>query len=521
LKLEINISHFPFMNANLLKRFASLVLILALAAAAAWIVWPKGGCINLTKIKIPFQQCYSTHLGLDLQGGSHLVYQADFKDVQQADRAAALAAVRDTIERRVNSFGVSEPVVQVQGKDQIVVELPGIKDVNQAIQLIGQTPLLEFKIPNPNPPTAAVGADGKISIDPNSAWLPTGLSGKQLSRATADVQSQGKTGIGNQIVVRLEFNSEGQKLFSEITSQNVGKQIAIFLDGQPISAPTVQTPITDGVAVISGNFKPEEAKELATRLNSGALPVPIKLVSQQNVGATLGRESIQKSIVAGLIGILLIALFMVIYYRFPGILAIAALLIYALISFAIFKIGVSVTAVILVGVFFFLGLTVSAWFGALAFLSYIILLVLHGLAPVTLTLAGIAGFILSIGMAVDANILIFERVKEEIRAGKGMEQAIEHGFQRAWLSIRDSNVSSLITTLILYAFGTPSIKGFAVTLGIGILISMFTAITITRTFLKLFLGNSVLLHPWLFGVSRRKRPQAPEQPPEQSQGQPT
>jgi preprotein translocase subunit SecD len=490
---------------SFVKRLVFLGLILLLALAAAWIVWPKGSRINLKPLKIPFEQRYGIHLGLDLQGGSHLVYQADFKDINSGDKATALAAVRDTIERRVNSFGVSEPLVQVQGSDQIVVELPGIKDVNEAIRQIGQTPLLEFKTQNPNPASAKVGPDGKVVLDPNSQWVSTGLSGKQLARATADIQAQGQQSISNQIVVRLEFNDEGRKLFGEITQANVGKPIAIFLDGQVISAPTVQTAITDGIAIISGNFSADEAKALATRLNSGALPVPIKLVSQQNVGATLGRESIQKSIVAGLIGLLLIALFMIIYYRFPGVLAIVALIIYALISFAIFKIGISITAVILVGLFFFLGLTVSSWFGLLAFLSYLIMMLVHGgVAPVTLTLAGIAGFILSIGMAVDANILIFERVKEEIRAGKGIEQAIEHGFQRAWLSIRDSNMSSLITTLILYIFGTPAIKGFAVTLGIGILISMFTAITITRTFLKVFIGNRVLSHPWLFGVSRKK-----------------
>ncbi len=439
-----------------------------------------------------------------------MVYQADFKDVAKEDRAVALNSVRDTIERRVNSFGVSEPLVQAQGQDQIVVELPGIKDVNEAIRQIGQTPFLEFRTQNPDPTqNATVDKNGQVQLDAHAQWLPTGLSGQQLARATADVQSQGQSQVGSQVVVRLEFNDEGRKLFADITQKNIGKPVAIFLDGQIISAPTVQSAITDGIAVISGNFKPDEAKELATRLNSGALPVPIKLISQQNVGATLGRESIHKSVIAGLIGLLLIALFMIIYYRFPGLLAIGALIIYALISFAIFKIGVSVTAVILVGIFFFLGLTVSAWFGALAFLSYIVLLLLHGLSPVTLTLAGIAGFILSIGMAVVANILIFERVKEEIRSGKKVEQAIEDGFQRAWLSIRDSNVSSLITTLILYMFGTPAIKGFAVTLGIGILISMFTAITITRTLLKLFVGNRITSHPWLFGVSRRK---AKEQP---------
>jgi protein-export membrane protein SecD len=489
---------------SLARRFALFAIIILLAVGAAWIVWPQGSRINLSKIKIPFSQNYTTHLGLDLQGGSHLVYLADFKDIPEGDRATALAAVRDTIERRVNSFGVSEPLVQSQGSNQIVVELPGIKDVNEAIKQIGQTPLLEFKVENAEAQNAQVGPDGQVVINQNDLWKSTGLSGKQLARATADIQTAGSGSINNQIVVRLEFNDEGRQLFADITSQNIGKQVAIFLDGQAISAPTVQSAITDGVAIISGNFTADEAKELATRLNSGALPVPIQLVSQQNVGATLGSESVHKSIIAGIIGMLLIALFMISYYRFPGLLAVFALIIYALVSIAVFKIGVSITAVVLVGIFFFLGLTVSAWFGVLAFLSYIILMLVGGLAPVTLTLAGIAGFILSIGMAVDANILIFERMKEEIRSGKGVDQAIEDGFQRAWLSIRDSNVSSLITTLILYMFGTPSIKGFAVTLSIGILISMFTAITITRTFLKLFVGNKLLAHPWLFGVSKRK-----------------
>jgi preprotein translocase subunit SecD len=280
--------------------------------------------------------------------------------------------------------------------------------------------------------------------------------------------------------------------------------VAIFLDGQILSAPTVQSAITDGVAVITGNFTVQEAKDLATRLNSGALPVPIKLISQQNVGATLGKQSVQQSLVAGSIGLLMIALFMIVYYRFPGLLATFALIVYALVAFAVFKIGISFTALVLVGLFFFLGLTVNSWFGALALLSYIILIFANGLSPVTLTLAGIAGFILSIGMAVDANILIFERVKEEIRSGKEVHKAVEDGFARAWLSIRDSNVSSLITTVILYIFGTPSIKGFAVTLGVGILISMFTAITVTKTFLRIFIGNNIATHPWLFGVSKIK-----------------
>lgn len=484
-----------------LRLLASLLGILILAAGAAWIVHPKGSQINLTGLKIPYNEKFTVHLGLDLQGGSHLVYQADFKDVPEADRKDALNAVRNTIERRVNSFGVAEPLVQVEGVDKIVVELPGIKDVNEAINQIGKTPFMEFKIENPDP-QVKVDDSGTVNLDPSSQWMSTGLSGKQLKRATADILQQGQSAISSEVVVRLEFNDEGTKLFSDITSQNVGKRIAIFLDGQVLSAPTVQSPITDGIAIISGVNDIKVAKELATNLNSGALPVPIKLISQQNVGASLGQESIHKSIIAGIIGLLLIAIFMLFNYRLPGLLAVFALLIYTLISFAIFKIGISLAAVVLVGLFFFLGLTVSSWFGFLALISYLGLLFLGGLSPVTLTLAGIAGFILSIGMAVDANILIFERLKEEIRAGKSVSQATNDGFVRAWSSIRDSNISTLITVLILYTFGTPSIKGFAITLGIGILISMFTAITITRTFLKAFIGNSILAHPTLFGVSR-------------------
>ncbi len=485
-----------------LKLFGSLAAILLIAAAALWIGLPKGSKINLTKLKINYNQPFKIRLGLDLQGGSHLVYQADFKDVKPEDQADALNSVRDTIERRVNSFGVAEPLVQVSGKDRIIVELPGIKNIDDAIKQIGQTPTLEFKIQNTTTSEASVDASGTAVLGLNEKWLSTGLSGKQLTKASVDLQQSG--GLSNQVVVRLQFNEEGKKLFGEITSANIGKPIAIFLDGQLISSPNVESAITDGTAIITGNFSVQTAKDLATRLNSGALPVPIKLISQQNVGATLGKESVQKSIIAGFIGLIMIAFFMLVYYRFPGLLAILALVIYALVSFAVFKIGISFSAVVLVGLFFFLGLSVNAWFGVLALLSYVVLIFLKGLEPVTLTLAGIAGFILSIGMAVDANILIFERLKEEIRSGKEIHKAVEDGFARAWLSIRDSNVSSLITTVILYIFGTPSIKGFAVTLGIGILISMFTAITVTRTFLRIFVGNNILTHPWLFGVSKLK-----------------
>lgn len=489
-----------------LKLYAGLLGIIILALGAAWLVLPSGSRINLQKLKISYNKSFPIKLGLDLQGGSHLVYQADLKDIKGSDRTATMSAVRSTIERRVNSFGVAEPQVVVEGQDKVIVELPGIKDVQSAIDQIGQTPFLEFRVQATKPPEVKVGEDGKAVVDATTGWDPTGLSGKQLTRATADLQ-QGSASLGGDVVVRLEFNDEGKKLFGEITSKNVGKPIAIFLDGKILSAPTVQTAITDGTAIITGNFTIQDAKDLATRLNSGALPVPIKIVSQQTVGATLGKESVHKSLIAGVIGLILIALFMIMYYRFPGILAVLALLVYVLVSIAVLKIGISLTAVILVGLFFFLGLTVSGYFGILALLSYVGLLFLGGVQPVTLTLAGIAGFILSVGMAVDANILIFERIKEEIRAGKDTQKAVHDGFDRAWLSIRDSNVSSLITTLILYVFGTPSIKGFAVTLSIGVLISMFTAITVTKTLLRVFITNRLLTHPWLFGV-RAPKPQA-------------
>ena len=354
-----------------LKLFASLFAVLLIAAAAIWIILPSGSRISLKKLKIPYSQTFKVHL-------------------------------------------------------------PGIKNINDAINQIGQTPTLEFKTQNPNAQTATPNAQGQIQLNAGDQWVSTGLSGKQLTKASVNFQQGG--GLSNQVVVELQFNSDGTKLFSQITSANIGKPVAIFLDGQPISEPVVQNAITDGTADITGNFTVDQAKALVNSLNSGALPVPIKLISQETVGATLGKSSVQKSVEAGIIGIVMIILFMLIYYRFPGLLAALALLVYSAVSFAIFKIGISFTAVVLVGLFFFLGLTVNSWFGALALLSYIALIFLNGLSPVTLTLAGIAGFILSIGMAVDANILIFERLKEEIRAGKEIHKAVEDGFNRAFHS---------------------------------------------------------------------------------------
>lgn len=430
------------------RRRTLLLLGLLVVLAAGMVVVDIPGGPNLRVG--PIRRSFDLRLGLDLSGGSRLLYSADTTKVPGSQRSDALAGVRDVIERRVNAFGVSEPVVQtVRAGDQwrVSVELAGIKDVNAAIRLIGETPLLEFKeLPE--------------NADENSQFIDTGLSGKQLSRS--EVQFDPQSGEPQ---VSLQFNAEGAKLFAEITKRNLKRVVAIFLDGAPISLPTVQSEITDGRAVITGNFTLPEAKLLARRLNSGALPVPIELISQETVGPTLGRTSVAESAFAGALGLVLVAIFMIAFYRLLGSIAVLALLLYAGIVLAIFKL----------------------W-------------------PVTLTLAGIAGFILSIGMAVDANILIFERTKEELRRGRSVSDAVEEGFRRAWLSIRDSNISSLITAAILTWFGSSLVKGFAITLAIGVLVSMFSAITVTRTLLRVVVGTWADRHTGWFGVRRDDHP---------------
>ncbi len=483
-----------------LRLYLTFVFILLIAAFSVFIVVPQGSKIDLRKLKINFNQEFKPHLGLDLQGGTHLEYQGNLTDIPAEKQKDAMESVRSAIERRVFLFGVQEPLVETAGNDRIIVELPGITDINQAISVIGQTPFLDFREQSDTPQNATVDENGTVQVDPYGQWKTTGLTGRDLTSAVVEFGQQ-----NSRPQIALQFNDEGTKLFSEITTRNLGKPVAIFLDGIPLSTPTVQSPITDGKAVITGTFSVNEAKELVSRLNSGALPVPIQLISQQNVGASLGKDSIQKSIVAGIIGMILIALFMLVYYRLPGFLALLALALYSVLVFAIFKIGISVTAVFLVGLFFVLAVTSSWLFGLVAAASYFGLMFAGNLHPVTLTLAGIAGFILSIGMAVDANILIFERTKEELRLGKDVPKALEDGFNRAWLSIRDSNASSLITTAILYAFGTPAIKSFAETLAIGIIISLFTAITVTKTFLRMFIGHNILAHPWLFGANSKNK----------------
>lgn len=387
--------------------------------------------------KFPF------HLGLDLSGGSHLLYKADVSGIKPGEINDSMEALRDVIERRVNAFGVGEPVVTVQSTTlsaekeyRLSVELPGVTDIGKAIEMIGQTPYLEFRSQSGDL-SATVGEDGVATLDPEKVFVPTELTGKYLKKANLFFNPN----TGN-AEVSIEFNDEGAKLFESITRESVGKVLAIYLDGEIISAPTVQGAISGGIAQITGKFSPQEAKQLVGRLNSGALPVPINLISTQTVGATLGVDAINDGIYAAIIGFAVVAAFLILWYRLPGVVAVVALTLYVIMT-----------------------------------------LVLYKLIPVTLTAAGIAGFIISIGIAVDANILIFERFREERARGKKTHEALEDGFGRAWHSIRDANIASIIVAVILFWFGTSLIKGFALTLGLGVVVSLVSAIAITKLFL--------------------------------------
>lgn len=398
-------------------------------------------------------------LGLDLLGGTHLVYQADLRQLAAGQsKADAMEGVRDVIERRVNIFGVAEPLVQVEGEDRLVVELAGVKNVSEAIKLIGGTPFLQFKEGRLEKERDAIleAQKKRQRLNEDPLFQETALTGKYLTRAQVTFGG-GHSNALSEPEVSLELNDEGAKIFKALTEKNLGKRLAIYLDGVAISAPVVQSVIPNGNAVITGRFTVKEAKELATRLNAGALPVPITLISQESVGASLGAESLARSLQAGLFGLLAVALFMILFYRLPGLLAVAALLVYMLIVLTVYK-----------------------------------------LIPVTLTLAGIAGFILSLGMAVDANVLIFARMREELEQNKSLETAFREGFRRAWLSIRDSHVTTLIGAAALYLFTTSLVKGFALTLGIGVLASLFSSITVTRSFLGLFISPRWQNKLWLF-----------------------
>ncbi|HUZ92773.1 MAG TPA: protein translocase subunit SecD [Candidatus Paceibacterota bacterium] len=396
-----------------------LTLIVVLAVLAGIFVYPKWIGAKWEPWK----------LGLDLVGGSHLVYQIDLSQVSSTDQGSVVDGLRDVIEKRVNLFGVAEPQIYTttgQGQAQLIVDLAGVNNLSDAINEIGTTPLLDFR---------DVRQEGS-----STTYVPTNLTGRYITGAQLEFDP-----TTHAPQVGITFNAAGAQIFSEMTKVDVGKPIAIFLDGNLIEAPVVQEQITGGQAVITGNFTIADANQLVSRFNAGALPAPITLINQQTVSASLGSDSLNKVVLAGIIGTLLVMIFMIMYYRRLGVFAAFSLVIYIALTLGLFK-----------------------------------------LIPITLSLSGLAGFILTIGMAVDANILIFERIKEERKRGLSKGSATEEGFRRAWPSIRDSNTSTIITAFILYFFTSSFVQGFALTLGLGVVMSLFSAITTTRLFLRVF-----------------------------------
>ncbi|MBI4791042.1 MAG: protein translocase subunit SecD [Chloroflexi bacterium] len=478
------------------RNYIFLVGIIFVALIAGWIDLPDNPGLRLG----PINKDIRVHEGLDLQGGLQVLLQADVADCNSVSDES-MEAAKAIVENRINGLGVVEPLIQRQGRCRLVVELPGISNPNEAIATFGGTGLLEFvdagdtalaegqivqttgistvvlpgtpvpTVPPPTPTAVPTPAAGITATSPVTTTTPvtptiyrTVMTGKDLQ--TASVSFQQTT---SQPFISFSLTSDGGKIFGDYTSKNVNKFLAIVLDKRVISSPVIKSPITDGNGIIEGQFSLPEAQNLVIQLKYGALPIPLKVVESSAIGPTLGRDSVSKSIMAGAIGLIIVILFMLLYYRLPGLLAAIALTIYALIVFAIYKFGIP------------------------------------GIFPyVTLTLPGIAGFILSVGMAVDANILIFERMKEELRAGRSLMLAVEAGFQRAWPSIRDSNFSTLITCGILLwfgaSFGASIVAGFALTLAIGVIVSLFTAITVTRTFLRLIMDMDVTTNHWWFGV---------------------
>ena len=443
-------------------RIFRAVLVLIVTGAIAYFVY--GNMVH-DDAKHPFK------FGLDLAGGSQLTYSADVSKIAPAEVPELMEVLRMVIEKRINVFGVSEPNVQVEkssvvaGKEshRLIVELPGVTNVEEAIDNIGKTPLLEFKLVDQdviaaqqsaaalqtNASTSGSGTAviGNIKVNGElvsemEAFKDTGLTGRYLASSKLEFTQGNTGGLAGEPVVSIVFNEEGAALFEKITRENTGESLAIFLDGEMISSPRINEAITGGKAIISGGFDANEAKLLAQNLSFGALPVPIELASTQTIGGALGEKALGEGVYAGVLGFMVLSIFMILWYRVPGIVAVVALIIYVVLMLALFQ-----------------------------------------LIPVVITAAGIAGLILSVGLAVDANVLIAERIKEELKAGKDVNQAISEGFSRAWLAIRDSNIAHIIAAVVLFWFGTPLIKGFALVLGIGVVVSMLSAITISRTLL--------------------------------------
>ncbi|TAH54178.1 MAG: protein translocase subunit SecD [Chloroflexota bacterium] len=487
------------------RTFISLALIILLAIVCGWLALS-----NPTIILGGLSREVKVHLGLDLQGGLRVLLQADVPEGTQID-AESLNVARNIIERRVNALGVVEPLIQTQGTNRIIVELPGIQNPDEAIKVFGGTGLLEFVDAGSTPLTegqeiATTGPSSANSCSPavaqsNAAATPTvsptitSTNGVTNTNPIASTQVFTTVMTGdclenatvvfdqttNQPQISFTLKPQGAEIFGKHTANNVGKYLAIVLDKTVISSPVINSPITGGSGVIQGRFTVPEANALAVQLKFGSLPIPLRIETTTNIGPTLGQDSIHRSLIAGAIGVAIVALFMILYYRLPGVLAVIALTIYGLVVFTIYKVGVP---------------------GLFAF--------------VTLTLPGIAGFVLSLGVAVDGNILIFERMKEELRDGRPLPVAVEAGFDRAWPSIRDSNISTFITSIILLVFGSTYgasiVAGFAITLMIGVVIGLFTSVFVTRTFLRVVLDLFPNISLWWYGVGslpRRDKSLAP------------
>jgi len=443
-------------------------LLALIAIVALWVDIPHhrfdapfgcpGICMRIGD-KYYFQEI-KTHLGLDLQGGTQLVLRLETEKLPPGSTTpldVLNEQARKVIDRRINSLGVSEPVIQAFGGDKILVELPGVADIEQAQKVATQTAFLEFKVPDEANP------EQYKSLQPP-------LTGQNLKPTFVSFAGQAQSNP----VVNFEFGSPDDQRWVDLSKQYVGKQVEILLDQKRISAPSIREVFSSGKGIIEGGFTTQSAKELSLLLNSGALPVPLEIIQSTRVEPTLGADSVQRSLIAGAVGLLLVGFFMVAYYRLPGALAVIALLYYTALVYALFR-----------------------------------------LVPVTLTLAGIAGFILSIGMAVDANVLTFERLKEELRSGKSLRAAVEEGRRRAFASMWASNVAKIMTAFILFQVGTGTVKGFALTLGLGVAVSFFTAVVVTQALLHLAIEVPALRRRWLYGVEERgEQPGRPERAPQ-------
>lgn len=406
-------------KSKLIFRLTMLVLIFV---AAVFVCLPSGPYLKI-KNKVLFKKEIKIKEGLDLQGGARVVYSADLSKIEESSKKSAMNSLSGVIEKRINAFGVAEPTVmtaRVNGENRLVIEMPGVKDVNEAINLIGKTAELDFR---------------ELSAD-QQEFTKTDLTGKDFKRAEVTFDQSGKPQID------IEFNADGAKKFATLTEKNIGKPLAIYLDDQLISAPKVNDKISGGRGVITGEFDIKTAKQIAIQLNAGALPVPIKLIQQKTVGATLGQESIKLSVYAGVLGIIIVSLFMIFYYRFLGTISTVGLALYIAFTLALVKL-----------------------FG------------------ITLTMGGIAGLILSVGMSMETDVLVFERIREELRLGKTFETSVALGFKRAWSSIRDSNIVSLIIAALLYTAGG-TVRGFAVVLALGIVVGLVTTFWGTQAILR-------------------------------------